>query len=295
MRKRPVEGRAYDQTIEHYGVAIKGQNAGFAKSFSGGNTKGVVATHDAGSSVFAKKHIATLSHEAITVEVGMGMGKGMRDWINRSFNQGHATRSGEIISADIDMVARRVTAFTNAHISEVTVPALDGSSKDPCYFTVKIDPERLRHSKPQGRRLAPRAETSEWLVSHFRFELGDLPCERASKIDAFTIKQQVVRDQSKIEVPNIKITFSAADAEPWEDWFKDFVIDGKSSDADELSGSIAFLGPDQKSVLGQIELSHVGIISLQPAKTQANKQDLSRLEAELYVEEIRFDMLVTDA
>jgi hypothetical protein len=193
------------------------------------------------------------------------------------------------------MTAKRVTDFANAHISEVTVPTFDGRSKDPCYFTVKIDPGRLRHSKPQGRQLTPPSEKRQWLASNFRFELGDLPCERVSKIDSFTIKQGVVRDRAKVEVPNIKITFSAADAERWEDWFKEFVIDGKSSDADEPSGSITLLGPDQKSELGRIELSHVGILSLQPAKTQANKEDLARLEAKLYVEEIKFEFSEVDA
>ena len=288
------------QVIEHYVLAFEGKPTGFAKSVSGGNIKGEVATHQLGPDNVQKKHLATIKHEGITLEVGMGIGRVMFDWINSAFTQGHSTRTGEIVAADFDYNVMRITEFHNAHITEIGFPALDGSSKDPCYMTVKIEPERLRHRKPQGRQLKPRTDSTQWLASNFRFELGDLPCKRVSKIDAFTIKQGVVDDQvggdrQKIEVPNLKLTFSAADAEPWEAWFKSFVVDGQSSDADELSGSITFLSPDHQSALGTIEIINAGIISLQPAKTEANKEDLSRIVVEMYVEEMKIDFKEVDA
>ncbi len=73
------------------------------------------------------------------------------------------------------------------------------------------------------------------------------------------------------------------------------MIDGKCSDTDELSGQIRFLGPDRKEELGKIELSQVGIFSLQTAKTEANRDGVAVIEAELYVEEMKLSFDVGDA
>ena len=283
-----------------FALFTDGEALGFVKSVSGGNIKGEVATHNMGPDNVVKKHLATIKHEDITVEVGMGMSKNFYEWIRQSFDKSHMTKSGEIVAADFDYKAQRATEFYDAHIAEVTLPAFDASSKDAAYMTVKINPERLRHVKRSGETLSAKmgTKTKKWLPSAFTFELGDLPCDRVAKIDSFTIKQSVVEDQvgkfreptkhaAKVEVPNLKITFSAADAEGWEAWFKSFVIDGKCADGDELDGQITILGPDHSEVLGRIELYHCGIISLQPTKLEANKEAPARLEAEIYVEEMK--------
>ncbi|GJL61894.1 MAG: hypothetical protein NPIRA04_05480 [Nitrospirales bacterium] len=291
-----------------FALFVDGEALGFVKSVAGGNTKGEVATKRTGPNKVIKKHLATIKHEEITVECGMGMGRPVYDWIQSSFTvssktkaRPSRTRSGMIIHADFDYKERRATLFSDAYITALTIPALDGSSKDPVYLSVRLNPTRLRHEKRNGERLTPMKDTKKqkWLASAFAFEIGDLPCERVTKIDSFTIKQQVVTDPagkrheptkhpSHLEVPNIKVTFSARDAAPWEDWFNSFVIEGKCADDDELNGQITLLGPNHKDELARITLRHVGIISLQPAKYHAKKGTVTKMVAELYVEEIKF-------
>jgi hypothetical protein len=291
-----------------FALFMDGEALGFIKSVSGGQIKGEVATHNMGPHNLVKKHLATISHGDITCEIGMGMGKGLYEWIRSSFDMSHITKSGEVVAADFDYKAQRATVFYDAHITECTFPALDASSKEPAYMTIKIDPEKLRYEKRGGEKLSAKmgTKTKKWLPSAFDFELGTLPCERVNKIDSFTLKQGVVMDQvgkfreatkhaAKVEVPNLKVTFSASDAKPWEDWFRTFVIEGKCADGDELNGQIRFLGPDHTEELGRIELYHVGIISLQPAKYEANKEEVARLEAELYVEEMKLHFNEVDA
>lgn len=282
---------------------LDGAFAGFAKSFSGGHIKGEVVQQAEGPSVFAKKHIAGIRHEAFTVEFGMGMGKALYSWIGASLEGSQAARSGEIVSADFDMKARRAMVFDGAYLTELTVPALDGASKDPAYLAAKIEPARLRHEKRNGETLDAKdaPEAKKWLPSNFRFELGDLPCDRISRVDSFTVRQAIARDRvgsfreptkhpGKIEVPDLKVTFSAADAGPWEDWFRSFVIDGKCGDADELSGRITFLAPDRKEVLGTLELRQVGIFGLRPAPQAQSGDAVGLLEAQLYVEQMKLSL-----
>jgi hypothetical protein len=117
-----------------------------------------------------------------------------------------------------------------------------------------------------------------------------------SKIEPFALEQKVLADDvgafristkhaGSVIIPDLKVTFSEADAKAWEDWHRSFVIEGKCTDADELSGQIEFLAPDMKEVLGTIELTHVGIHSLTRSGLEANKEGgVSSLTAGLYVE-----------
>jgi hypothetical protein len=107
-------------------------------------------------------------------------------------------------------------------------------------------------------------------------------------------RSEPTRRATGIEIPNLKITLSATYAGPWRDWFQSFVIDGKCSDADELSGQIRFLGPDLKEELGKIELSHVGIFGLR-TRNEAGGEEVAPIEAELYVEEMKLSFNVLDA
>ena len=91
-------------------------------------------------------------------------------------------------------------------------------------------------------------------------------------------------------MPNLKLTISMADVEAWEDWHQSFVIDGKrSDDDDELTGSITFLDPSLTKELAEIQLLHVGLISLDTTGPEANQEEVPRFTVELYVEEMKFE------
>jgi len=300
-----ANGRSY--TAGRFALDVGGKMAGYIKSVAGGNIKGEVAVHQLGPDNVQKKHLATITHEPFTVEVGMGMTEALYEWIQASFDKGHVTHNGEVVAANFNYEAQSARIFYDAHIAEVTIPALDGSSKEPAYMTVKIDPERIRYEKRTGDKLQSDigVTTKKWLCSNWRFTLDPLPCNRVAKIDSFTWKQAIIKDEcgmfreatkhpAKVEVPNLTISVSMADINEWHDWHRTFVIEGKCSDGDELNGEIVFLGPDMKEELGAIELDHVGIISLEQDKQEANKEEVARFKVQLYCEKFRFRYKVKD-
>ena len=301
------KNRSY--TSGRFALIVDGSEPlGFVKSVSGGSIKGELSTHQLGSESVSKKRITTVSYESFTVEVGMGMTNGLFDWIHVSLDKGDVSKSGEFIACDFDYKLVTVREFYAAHISEVTIPELDGSSKAPAYMTVKIDPEGIRYKKGDGSRIQgefPPA-SKKWLSSNFRFELDPLPCQRVAKIDSFTWKQGVIKDEvgqfreatkrpAKVEVPNIKLTISMADLQPWLDWHRTFIIEGLCDEGEELNGKLEFLGPDMEEILATIELLNVGIISLDTAWQEAEKEEVARFTVELYVEEMKFQYTVSDA
>ncbi len=292
-----------------FGLVIDGSEfLGYVKSVSGGTIKGELSVHELGPDNVQKKHISTISHEPFKVEVGMGMSKGFYEWIRQSFDKAHVAKTGEVVACDFDYHAQSVREFYNAHITEVTVPTLDGSSKEPAYMSVTLEPETIRYRKGDGAQITPKIApaTKKWLTSNFRLELGDLPCSRVAKIESFTWKQSLCKDEvgmfrepqktpAKVEVPNLKLTISMADIEDWQQWHRTFVIGGQCAEEDELTGAITFLGPNMEDELAIIELHNVGIISLEQAQSEANKEEVARFEVELYVEQMKFIYDVADA
>lgn len=287
-----------------FAFGVDGQFAGYIKKVSGGVTKGEVATHNLGTTNIQKKHLATITHEPLTMEIGMGMGKPLWDWIKSSFDRSFQQKNCELIACDFNYKAQAVRRFEQAYIKKVTIPACDGSNKEPGYFTVELDPERIRYEKGDGSEIKgdENANTKKWLCSNFRFEVSGLEeeCKRISKIDSLAWEQKVVKDEvgafreptkhaAALTVPNIKLTISMADVEKWAQWHQSFVIEGKCSDGDEKTASLTFLGPDLQEELCTINFAHVGIISLEQEGVEANKEDVARFTVELYAEEMTID------
>lgn len=290
-------------------LEVEGFQVGFLKALEGGTVVATIANGAVGPDAIPEKHVANISYDDIVATVGIGMGKGMYDWIANSFKGAAPPRkNGRIVLADFNYKTQSEQTFTNALISAVTIPALDGSSKDAAYFTVRIAPGGVQYKKGGGQdaRSAFGAKQKAWLSSNFRFELGDLPTARVASIDSFTISRQVMssavgssreatRVPGKIEFPNLHLSISMADYAQWENWRDSFLIQGNNNDAAEKSGAIVFLGPDMKSELGRVALSHCGLVRMSPETLEANSEKIQRFSVELYCERMDFSISDYDA
>jgi phage tail-like protein len=284
-----------------FAFSVDGQFAGYIKKWSGGVTKGEVATHNLGTSNIQKKHLATITHEPLTVEIGMGMGKPLWDWIKASFDKDFQTKTCALTAADFNYKAMATRVFQDAFIKKVTMPTLDAASKDAGYWTIEMDPYLIRYEAAGGEDIKgdENANTKKWLCSNFRVEVSGLEdaCKRVSKLESLTWEQKVVKDEvgafreptkhaAALTVPNIKLTISMADIAPWAEWHKSFVIDGLCSDDKERKMTLVLLGPDLKEELCTINFDHVGIMSLEQDALEANSEKVASFTVEMYCEEM---------
>jgi len=299
-------GRAF--SAGHFALQLEGsKEIGFLRSVEGGNAVGEVR-HEVGSaSYYQKKHIGNVKYEEITAEFGMAMSKDVYDWISATLtgNRDQERKSGAIIAADFNFNAQARREFTDALITEVGFPALDASSKDAAFMTVKFAPEETV-DKPASGKLSPESKKlqKQWLPSNFRFEVGDknlLPTGRVNKIEAITIKRTVVTDEigdtrdpqkepGKLEFPNLVFTLPEADAQPWLDYFEDFVIQGNNSDNDggEKRGRLTYLASNLKDELGRLDFFNLGIFKISTDKAEAASDTIKRVKVELYCERLEF-------
>jgi len=286
----------------NFGFDLDGVKCGFVKEIEGLGVTADVITQAAGPTYYSAKSISKPKYEACTMKLGFSMGKPIYDWIRSSWEGNYQRKKGAVTAANHKLEAMSTREFYEALITETTVPACDGSSKDPSYLTLKFEPEYIRYKKGDGKKLSGefgKGEQKLWLPSNFRLEIPGLSTTKVNKVDSFTIKQSKVdegvgdtRDQSiepgKLEFPNLKITLAEREVETWAAWHEDFVINGNNGQDFEKTGALVFLSPNRKDELGRVNFYNLGIFKLSADKSEANADQIKRVTAELYCERMEF-------
>ncbi len=277
--------------------------AGFVKSVEYGGIKGELLAQPVGGQPWKVKHIHNPTIEPVTIQIGMSMSKDFFEWVAKSWSGQVERRNGSIITYDANMQPVYEYQFKEALILETQVPALDASSKEAAFLTVKFQPEEAEHKwAPGGGYVQARVPGKQklWSPANFRLEIDGLEVKRVTKIDGFTVKQNVKPmscgpdwmyqlEPTSLEYPNLSVTFAMVSAKPWFDWHKQFVVDGDNGPANEKTGAITFLSPDLGEELLTIDLKAVGIVNIALEKSEApGNGQIRRVKAELYCEEMQF-------
>lgn len=291
----------------HFVLELGGRTVGFLRSVEGGGVKADVVLEPPGSDTTTwKKHVGPLRYEPITVEAGITMGPELYDWLSAFFDGKGERRSGAIIAADFNYKERARRQFTDALITEVSFPAMDGASKESAYLKITLVPESIRDQLGTGAPVppAPASTQKKWLTSNFKFSVGDLPCSRIGKIEAFKLVQETTTtpvdatglngpgkpptlEPTKVEYPNLRFYIPSVDAQAWIDWAEAFLIQGKNGDGSELEGALTFLDPNRGS-LARIDLHHVGMAGYSLFPPTASGDPSPYLTVEIYTEKMDF-------
>jgi phage tail-like protein len=298
------KGRGY--VAGKYGIEVDGINAGWVWSVEGGHAVADVVVEKMGPDHLQRKHIGNVKYEPISVTCGTGMSKAFYSWIQDSFDHKHTRKNGAIVAANYDYKEHSRLTFTNALVTEIGMPALDAASKDAAKMTIKFDPEYTRTTTTDGGKAvggAMKADVQKkWLPANFRLRIDgmDEACQRVNKIEALVVKQKVVenavgelRDYEKeaasVEIPNLVITFPESHSKCFYDWHQSFVINGENGQDKEKGATLEYLTPDLKTVLFTLTFSNLGIFKLTPDKVEAGNEQIRRVKAEMYCEDIKFN------
>jgi hypothetical protein len=282
----------------HFALDIMGVNAGSLKKFDGLQMEADIVSNDLGPANIQKKHVANIRWTPAKASIGIDIGKEMYTIIQRAFQAQQKPFDGALHVADSNYKIQSSLNFTDAIMTSVTFPKMDGSSKDAAYFDFEWEAEMVRWLMGDNSdiRRPIAAEQKAWLRSNFRFEMGGLPCNRVATIDSFTWKCAVVRDPigeptrrpAKVTVPNITVEVSMADYDAWFQAAKKWFIDGDHEAKDEMSGAIVFLAPDMKTEIGRVTLKNCGFARFTHGTFEANSERVARFSCEFYVEAMEF-------
>ncbi|MDP9388515.1 MAG: hypothetical protein M3Q48_11550 [Actinomycetota bacterium] len=99
------------------------------------------------------------------------------------------------------------------------------------------------------------------------------------------IADPIATDQHFINFPNLRITSSAAAAQPWINWHDDFVVKGNNGKDQERRGSFVFLTGDLQNEAARIDLFQLGIFRLSRSMDTA---EVDTVTADIYCERMEF-------
>ena len=281
-------------------VTVDGVAASFMKKFSGFDHEGEVMSNDMGPQLFQSKHLANFKWTPGKFTVGAGMGKGFWNWIKAALEKGYVRKNGSIVSGDFDYNARTELSWQDGLISSITIPKFDAAAKEAIYLDIEVEAEQVRIAPASGKINGQYgAKQKAWLAPNFRLEIGGLPCDRVSTIDAMTWKCAVATDHTgihrehakvpaKITIPDLKFTVSAADYKPWADAAKKWFVDGEHLESNHMQGSITLLKPDMKGTAARLELGNLGFKKFVKGALEANSEKVDRIEIEMYMESLQF-------
>jgi hypothetical protein len=294
-----ADGRSY--VSGKFMFMMDGLKCGFVRNINGGDITADVIEEKAGPSQYVKKHIGVPKYSEFDMQIGFSMTKGTYDWIAASWNLNYQRKNGAIVACDHKGDARSQTEFFNALLTEVGIPACDGSSKEPAYLTMKFKPEYSRVTKASGKMAGEfgKSEQKLWLPQNFRLSIDGLDCTKVNKVDAFTVKQAIADDAigdarddmiepGSLTVPSIKISMAESHCHSFVDWHENFVIKGNCDETQEKGGTLEFLSPNRQEVLLTIKFFNLGIFKLSTDKADAGGDAIKRKSAELYCERMEF-------
>ena len=241
-------------------LSIGGTPAATVARFSGGEPYAEVVNEPGGLLPYAKKNIGGLHFADVAAEVAMDADAELFDWIRDAWF-GSPFRDNVALERLDASNSLQSVEIAHAAIREVTLPALDQSARDRRALSLKLVPNGIRRTPAVSAGL--RREERDFLSHNFAVNIGGIDCTGVLAVDSFTVRTSLpepgTRKRPTLIFPDIRLYVDAEKADPFRDWFEDFVIAGNNDDEREREAVIEYQDPMLGDPLAVLHLLHVGI------------------------------------
>jgi phage tail-like protein len=296
--------RAY--AAAHFALELDGKdNVGLFRSVEGGSIKADVMTYQNGANYDRWRQLGKPKFEDIKVAVGMSMSAPFYSWIEEFFTGKGTRKTGAIVAADYNYDTRARREFSEALIKEITFPKLDGTDKSPAYMNVAIAVENLEFKKGDGKKLHVNSDYNkqkQWTACNFRLKIDGIPesaVTRCTKIDSFTIKQNIIeyhagqfrapiKCPSQMDFPQLSFYVPETDAQPLMDHFTKRGVKGEVPG--RMTGNIeCFDNDESKKILFNLSFAGADITNIQPEKSDSGSDEIKLVKVDIYTESMKFE------
>lgn len=260
---------------------------GLLKAADGGEGYAEVLAEGADASGVVRKHLGAARFADITLRfantVTDDLFKVIEDLLDRQFRR----IAGAVVGVDQANRERSRLEFSEAVVTEFTLPELDGASRELGELMLRLAPGKTTSVKGSNQPVAvAQNQDRPWHLSNFRLRIDGLDCSRVRRIDRMSFTKP--NESSSLTVPDLVVTLSAASAEGWEKWHEDFVIRGDNGPGKEKTGTLELLAPNMSTVLMTVTFAGLGISRLQRVAVVSGTDAIPMLRASLYIEQVAF-------
>lgn len=305
MSQNQYNNRAY--SAAHFGLTLSDESSsaskdiGLFRSIEGGGVRADVMSYQQGGMFHRWRHVGKPKFEDIKLQVGMAMSQPFYKWISDFFAKNPVRKSGSIIAADFYYGERAVRDFSGALIKELTFPALSGADKNAVYMGVSMAVEEITFKKGSGAKMeAPKGFDNQklWTAANFTFNVAgfDDACKRVTKVDSFTLKQNIseyhgggmrnaIKMPSVLEFPNVSFYIPEADAQPFfERAHTGIKAGGLPMD---MQATLTTYDNANKPLF-TVQMDRCDLVSVTPDKGDASTEEIKLVKVELYSSEMKF-------
>jgi len=283
------------------------KDVGLFRSIEGGGVKADVMTYQNGTNYDRWRQLGKQKYEDIKLQVGMAMSEPFYAWIAKFFTGVPERKNGAIVAADFYYKERARREFKEAMIKELTFPKLDAQDKNAAYMSISLSVEDIVFTKGGGEVL-PQVKGMDhqklWTSNNFRFVLDgyEQACKRCTKVDSFTIKQNVIeyhsggrqspiKTPSGIDFPQISFYVPEADAQPFLDLYNRRALilerEQRAHSMDKKAGMIQTYDNGRKDLF-TLEFYEADIVNVTPDKADAGSEEIKQVKIDIMTEKMVF-------
>ncbi len=304
---KPTERKPRSYAAAHFALELDDKkDVGYFRSIEGGGVKADVMTYQNGANYERWRQIGKQKYEDIKLQVGMSMSRPFYKWIENFFTGIPDRKNGAIVAADFYYRERARRTFTEALIKELTFPKLQADDKNAAYMNIALSVEDIVFSAGDGEKLPQQGDMEGqklWKANNFRFSLDgfDAACKRTTKVDAFTIKQNIIEHHTGgrqspvkvpagVEFPNLVFYVPEVDAGPLIDHFR--------AAAEAPNRTLKGHGPNKTgslvtfdnggNQLFTLEFFETEILSVTADKSDATTEEIKQVKFEMFTERMTF-------
>lgn len=296
--------RAY--AAAHFALELDGKNTvvGLLKSIEGGSIKADAMAYQQGGFLQRWKQIGKPKYEDIKIQTGMAVAAPFLNWVRGFFAGDGVRKTGAIVAADFYYKERARRNFDGALIKEVTIPKLDGQDKSAAYLGVTMAVETLEFIAGSGAVIPHQGtgfdDQKSWASCNFLLELDGFKeeCKRTTKIDSFTIKQNIVEYHSggfqspqkvpsaQVDYPNLAFYVPEANAAA----FHEYVMAKRvRNETPKTFGGVLHVQDNSRKDIFSINLTGVDIFGVTPDRSESTSDEIKQVKIECSVEGMVFD------
>lgn len=270
------------------------------RAFEGGSAYADVQTEPSGVDQWTDKRLRDVRFDDIVLKVPFDVAPTLASWIQDSIAKAPVARSGAIVFYDANLVEWKRLVFSNALITEIALPVVDASNRDPLQMTIRLTPESTRWTGGSGKAGKTSSPTKLLRASGgVRFSVQG--CEEAApfitKVEGLGVKRALLSaaegqqrfkriSTGALDVPPIKIFLPEMRAANYYNWFDSVVMKGGASGDGERQGLVEWLTPDRTGVIASAQLQNLGIVRFAPEPYTPNSETAPLVKVELYCERL---------
>ena len=293
----------YSFGTSRFVLEADGNTVGVLKDYDGGTVGAEVVLEAPGEAGIIGKHLGRLRYEDLRLTTSSDFLKAPSpffNWVADTLGRNFTRHEGSVRALDRNSQETRRTNFGDGLLTEVGFPALEGGSKDPALFHFVIKPRKLEVKAGSGEKVTlPIGKSKAALSSNYRLTIDklDTAVKKVSKIDAFSVKMQVLYfgdegcspqefDAGPLAIDDLVIHCAESAAKELYDWHQDFVINGdcRGESKGERSGTLELLALDFKTVLLTIQFKGLGLHEL--SVEGGRGANIAQVVARMYCEQV---------